>query len=67
MNLRYLTTAEAASVVGVSANTMRTLITDPNGPRTTDIGRNGRPRLRIAEHDLREWMESRARPQVEAS
>lgn len=67
MSLRYLSTAEAAKVVGVSENTMRDLFNDPDGPRTHDIGRNGRPRLRVSEDDLRDWMDTRARQRPAAS
>lgn len=67
MALKYLTTVEAAEVLGISANTLRTLIADPGGPPVTDIGRNGRPRLRFNESALREWMESRERPVASAS
>lgn len=59
MTLRYLTTAQAAEIVGVGTTTMRALIED-GGIRWTDIGRNGRPRIRIAEDDLRDWMTTRA-------
>ena len=58
MALRYLTTAQAAEIVGVKPTTMRTLINE-GGIRWTDIGR-GRPRIRIKEDDLRAWMDARA-------
>lgn len=61
MSLRYLSTAEAAKVVGISKTTMGLYIAEPDGPPTYDIGRNGRPRIRIREDELHEWMKSRER------
>lgn len=60
MSLTYLSTAAAAKAIGVSASTMKTYI-DEGHVRYTDIGRNGRPRIRISEDDLRAFMEARAR------
>jgi transposase len=67
VSLRYLSTAEAAKVVGVSENTMRDWFNDPDGPQTEDVGRNGRPRLRVREDRLHDWMDRRARTRPAAS
>ena len=67
MSLKYLSTAEAVEVVGVSENTMGGWFNDPDGPRTQDVGRNGRPRLRVREDHLHEWMDTRARQRPAAS
>jgi excisionase family DNA binding protein len=56
MALRYLSTAQAAEIVGVSTTTMRTYVDEGRVPYT-DIGRNGRPRIRISEDDLHKFME----------
>jgi excisionase family DNA binding protein len=55
MALRYLSTSEAAEIVGVSTTTMRTYVSEGRIPYT-DIGRNGRPRIRIKEADLDTFM-----------
>jgi excisionase family DNA binding protein len=57
MALRYLSTAQAAEIVGVSTTTMRTYVDEGRVPYT-DIGRNGRPRIRISEDDLHKFMEA---------
>jgi excisionase family DNA binding protein len=56
--LRYLSTSEAAEIIGVSTTTMRTYVSRGEVP-FTDVGRNGRPRIRILEDDLRHFMEER--------
>jgi len=55
MALRYLSTAQAADIVGVSETTMRTYVSEGRIPYT-DIGRNGRPRIRIKEDDVEKFM-----------
>jgi excisionase family DNA binding protein len=57
-DLRYLSTSEAADIIGVSTTTMRSYVSGGEIP-FTDVGRNGRPRIRISEDDLRRFMEAR--------
>jgi predicted site-specific integrase-resolvase len=42
----------------VSTTTMRSYVSGGEIP-FTDVGRNGRPRIRISEDDLRRFMEAR--------
>jgi excisionase family DNA binding protein len=57
-DLRYLSTSEAADIIGVSTTTMRSYVSGGEIP-FTDVGRNGRARIRISEDDLRRFMEAR--------
>jgi excisionase family DNA binding protein len=56
--LRYLSTSEAAEIIGVSTTTMRSYVSRGEIP-FTDVGHNGRPRIRILEDDLRQFMDGR--------
>ena len=58
-DLRYLSVKEAAKALGVSVHTVYRAI-DRRELRWSDIGTGARPRVRIAEADLRAWMDSRA-------
>jgi excisionase family DNA binding protein len=56
--VRYLSTAEAAGVVGVGRMTMLRWCKEGKIP-CSDIGNDRKPRYRIAEADLHAYMESR--------
>ena len=58
-DLRYYSTKQAADVVGISETTMREVV-NRGEIRWINIGVPERPRVRIAEADLRAWMDSRA-------
>lgn len=58
-DLRYLTTKQAAAIVGISETTMREVV-NRGEIRWSDVGHGKRSRVRIAESDLRAWMDSRA-------
>ena len=57
--VRYLTTEDAAVIVGVKGNTLRRAI-HRGEIRWINIGTPERPRVRISEADLHAWMDSRA-------
>lgn len=59
MSLRYLSTKDAAKIIGVHPNTMRCYVEDGE-IAYVDIGRHGRPRIRISEDELRAFMDKRA-------
>jgi excisionase family DNA binding protein len=60
MALRYLSTTEAAEVIGVSPNTVRGYIESKTDPLPAfDISSTDRKRWRIAEDDLRAYMSKR--------
>ena len=56
--MRYLSTAEAAAIVGVGRMTMYRWCKEGRIP-SSDIGTALKPRYRIAETDLRGYMEAR--------
>jgi excisionase family DNA binding protein len=60
MALRYLTTAEAAKAIGVSANTIRAYTKLETGALpSVNVAIGGRKRIRIREDALREFVERR--------
>lgn len=59
MGLRYLTSEQAAEVLGVDSNTIRRRVHEGK-IRWSNIGTPERPRIRISEDDLHAYMESQA-------
>jgi excisionase family DNA binding protein len=57
--VKYLSTAEAAKVIGISSSHMSRLLND-GLIRYSNIGTGSRAKLRILEDDVREFMDQRA-------
>lgn len=60
MSVRYLSTAEAAKVLGIGETAMRDIVNSGGLPHS-NIGSDKRPRIRIREDDLHGYMASRTR------
>ncbi|WP_417479665.1 helix-turn-helix transcriptional regulator [Maricaulis maris] len=55
MSPKLITPPEAAAKLGVSLRTLRTLSTQPDGPRVIRIGRS----VRYSADDLDRWLQNR--------
>jgi excisionase family DNA binding protein len=58
----YLTTKQAAQIVGVAEGTMSRWVRECRIPRIKFEGAGGRPRYRIDEDDLHQYMSSLKEP-----
>lgn len=64
-DLRVLTEADTAELLGLHLNTLKRMRRKGTGPRVTVLSPGDKGRLGYQVGDVRRWLESRAEPQPE--